>query len=179
MRSGRRHYVTSDQIVVSSHGTLVQESMTDPDSDPEPRPRGVLPSRRSHDGADVERVDPHDVLDRLRVLQVHSWQTVAGDASGVERLGPAAEDFHEMFEAGADPDHITAGDADGVAIAAIQGLADRLDDQDARIERQDRRLQQQRALIDEQRTDIETLRERLGSIQAELTRCRLDADERE
>lgn len=179
MRSGRRHYVTSDLIVVGPDTTRTRESMTDRDSDPEPPPRGVLPSRRSHDGADVEQVDPHDVLDRLRVLQVHSWQNVAGDASGVERLGPAAEDFYEIFEVGADPDHITAGDADGVAIAAIQGLADRLDERDAHIERQDRRIQQQRVLIDEQRTDLETLRERLESLQTELSRCRLDSDERE
>lgn len=179
MGSGRRHYVNSDLIVVGPDSTHSRESMTDQDSDPEPSPRGVLPSRRSHDRTDVEQVDPHDVLDRLRVLEVHSWQNVAGDARSVERLGPAAEDFLEIFEVGADPDHITAGDTDGAAIAAIQGLADRLDEQDARVVRQNRRIQQQRALIDEQRADIETLRERLESLQTELARLRLDAGERE
>lgn len=152
--------------------------MTDRDSDPEPQPRGVLPSRRSPDRVDAEQVDPQDVLDRLRVLQVHSWQNVAGDASGVDCLGPAAEDFHEVFGVGPDPDHIAAGDADGVAMAAIQGLADRLDEQEDRVARQDRRIRQQRSRIDEQRSDIETLREQLESLQAELARCRLDADER-
>lgn len=153
--------------------------MTDRDSDPDPRSLGILPSRHSHDVADAEEVDPQDVLDRVRALQVHAWRNVAGDASGVGRLGPAAEDFHELFEVGTGTGRITAGDTDGVVMAAIQGLADRLDEQDDRVERQDRRIRRQRERMDEQRADLETLRERLESLQAELARCRLDADEGE
>lgn len=148
--------------------------MTDRDGEPEPQPYGVLPSRRRHDDAD--RVDPEEILDRLRVLQVHAWREVAGEptaregGTASERLGPAAEDFHELFEVGTDADHIAAGDADGVAIAAIQGLADRLDEREARIERQARQIDRQQERLDEQRADLETLREQVESLRATLAR---------
>lgn len=173
----RRHYVVSVRIVVDSPCTTARVSMNERDNDPDSQPRGVLPSRRSHDGEDPEAVDPEDVLDRLRVLQVNAWQDVAGDASGFAHLGPAAEDFHETFEVGLDPENIAAGDADGVAIAAIQGLAERLDDQGNLVERQEQRIRRQRDRIDEQRADIETLREELEALQSELSRHRLDSEE--
>jgi len=139
--------------------------MTDCSDEPEPQPFGVLPSRRRHEDAD--QVDPGEVLDRLRVLEVRAWRERAeAGSTGGERLGPAAEEFYEAFEVGSDPDTIAAGDADGVAMAAIQELADRLDDRDARIERQARQLQQQQRRLDEQRADIEALREQLESLQA-------------
>jgi hypothetical protein len=152
--------------------------MNERDRDPDPQPSGVLPSRRNHERTDARHVDPQDVLERLRVLEVHAWRDCAGDGSGNEHLGPAAEDFYEIFDVGAGADHIVAGDADGVAMAAIQGLADRLDEQDDRIERQDRRIQRQQDIIDEQRDDIETLREQLEALKAEFSRRRLDSDER-
>ena len=62
-----------------------------------------------------------------------------------------------------------AGDADGVAIAAIQELADRLDDRNALIEQQARQLRRQQRRLDEQRADLETLREQLESLQAECS----------
>jgi uncharacterized protein YukE len=143
--------------------------MTDCSDEPEPQPFGVLPSKRRH--ADAEQVDQEEVLDQLRVLEVRAWRERAGDADDVEseRLGPAAEEFYEVFEVGADPDTITAGDADGVAIAAIQELADRLDDRNALIEQQARQLRRQQRRLDEQRADLETLREQLESLQAECS----------
>lgn len=153
------------------------DHMTDCSDEPEPQPFGVLPSRRRHD--DTEQVDPGEMLDRLRVLEVYAWRERAEEAgyaggepghTGGERLGPAAEEFYEVFEVGADPDTIAAGDADGVAIAAIQELADRLDDRDARIERQSRQIRRQQERLDEQRADLETLREQIESLQARLSR---------
>lgn len=150
--------------------------MSNRDCEPEPQPFGVFPSRRRHDDAD--RVDPEAVLDQLRGLEVHAWREVAGEPSGGEggipgtRLGPAAEDFHDLFEVGTDADHIAAGDADAVALAAIQGLADRLDERDARIERQARQLDRQQERLDEQRADLETLREQVESLRARLARQR-------
>lgn len=94
--------------------------MTERD-DPEPQPFGVLPSRRRY--AAVERVDPEEVLDRLVELDVQGWEAPTG---ADRRLGPAAEEFHEAFDLGADADHIAAGDADGVSLAAIQGLTTRV-----------------------------------------------------
>lgn len=139
--------------------------MTPPNrnDDRESQTRGVLPTRQRHET--TEAVDPADVLDRLRVLEVYEW-------SSGGRIGPAAEDFHTVFGAGDDADSIATGDPDGVSMAAIQGLADRVDEQNGRIERQEQQIEQQRELIDDQRDDIETLRERVESLQTELSRLR-------
>ena len=48
-------------------------------------------------------------------------------------MGPMAEDFHEAFGLDADEEHITTVDADGVALAAIQGLAERLNEENRRL----------------------------------------------
>lgn len=147
--------------------------MTDRDSDPQsesddetgvhPGPFGVLPTKRDH--ASVATVDPETVLDEVTSLDVYTWRAMADDAGYVERLGPAAEDFSEVFDVGGDPDRVAVGDTDGVALAAIQGLVGRVDDQRRRLERQ-------RETIDQQRDDIETLRERLEGLQAEVARLR-------
>lgn len=151
--------------------------MTDRSSDPEPQPRGVLPSRRRYDRTDPDGLDPQAVLDRLRDLEVHVWRDAADGRREGTHVGPAAEDFHDAFGVGVDPDHVAAGDPDGVAMAALQGLADRLDEREAKIEHQERRIRRQREIVDEQRDDIETLREQLESLQAELSRLRRNADD--
>jgi uncharacterized coiled-coil protein SlyX len=148
--------------------------MTDRNSEPDTQPTGVFLFRWRLDTAEVKRVEPREVLDRLRMLQVQAWGITS--ASGTDYLGPAAEDFHEVFEVGADADDIDAGDADGVAMAAIQGLAERLDEQQPHIDRQDRRIEQQQAQIDEHRTDLEALRDRLEALQVDISR--LEWDER-
>lgn len=151
--------------------------MTDRDPDSDPLYSDVLPSRHSHDVADDEWVDPQEVLDRLRVLPVRAWREPADDPGGVHHLAPAAEDFYEAFEVGSDPNHIHPGDPNGVVMAAIQGLADRLDDQHDSLEQQRQRTQRQREIMEEQRADIEILREKLESVQSEVFRLRLGAEE--
>jgi trimeric autotransporter adhesin len=54
-----------------------------------------------------------------------------------QHVGPMAQDFHAAFGVGPDDKHIATVDADGVALAAIQGLNQKLEQQlkekDARI----------------------------------------------
>lgn len=74
----------------------------------------------------VRPVDSERVLDAVVDTPISRWEYDSdGDA---EHVGPMAEDFHEAFGLGADPDRIATVDADGVALAAIQGLAEKLDD---------------------------------------------------
>jgi hypothetical protein len=49
-------------------------------------------------------------------------------------MGPVAQDFHEAFALGHDEKHIASVDADGVALAAIQGLNEIVREKDAEIE---------------------------------------------
>ena len=72
-------------------------------------------------------VDTERVLDRVVDLDIRRWEYAAED-DGITHMGPIAEQFYDAFGLGPDDDHIVNVDADGVAFAAVQGLADRLDD---------------------------------------------------
>jgi hypothetical protein len=66
-------------------------------------------------------VDPADILDRVTALPVTVWNYRGQDPS-VRHIGPVAEDFHSVFGVGDDSKHIASLDTGGVALAAIQGL---------------------------------------------------------
>jgi hypothetical protein len=67
-------------------------------------------------------VDPGEVLEKVTTLPISRWQYKV-DAEGVRHIGPMAQDFHEAFELnGNDDTHIATVDEGGVALAAIQGL---------------------------------------------------------
>jgi len=71
--------------------------------------------------ADLEGVDEREVLERLVTLPILAWR-YKGDQNGTRHIGPMAQDFHAAFQVGEDDKHIGTVDADGVALAAIQGL---------------------------------------------------------
>jgi len=59
---------------------------------------------------------------------VSTWRFKNEDDS-VRHIGPVAQDFMAAFGYGKSDKHITATDADGVVLAAIQGLNAKVDDQ--------------------------------------------------
>ena len=61
-----------------------------------------------------------------------------------------AQDFHAAFGVGPDDKHIATVDADGVALAAIQGL-------NAKVEAQKGQLEQKHTEITELKTRLEKL----------------------
>jgi hypothetical protein len=71
-----------------------------------------------------EAVSPREVLDKVAALPITRWN-FKGDAA-TPHVGPMAQDFHAAFALGADDKHIATVDADGVALAAIQGLDQKL-----------------------------------------------------
>lgn len=68
-----------------------------------------------------EPIDKQAVLRKVVELPVTRWR-YKGEAVNVHHIGPVAEDFRAAFEVGHDERYITTVDADGVALAAIQGL---------------------------------------------------------
>jgi hypothetical protein len=70
-------------------------------------------------------VDTLDVLNRLLALPITTWEYI-GSAEGLH-LGPVAEDFKAAFGLAGDGQSIATVDADGVALAAIQGLNAKLE----------------------------------------------------
>lgn len=69
----------------------------------------------------VEAVDPQAVLEEVAAMPVSTWNYTTEDAA-VRHMGPMAQDFYAAFGLGDSERHINSLDADGVALAAIQGL---------------------------------------------------------
>jgi hypothetical protein len=70
-------------------------------------------------------VNAHEVLEKVAALPMQSWSYT--NRPGVKHVGPMAQDFRAAFGLGEDDKHIATVDADGVALAAIQGLNDKVE----------------------------------------------------
>lgn len=82
---------------------------------------------------DFSTVDPREVLAKVAALPLSEWQYKA--APGQAHLGPMAQDFHAAFGLnGSDDKHIATVDEGGVALAAIQGLNEKVEDGSRRSE---------------------------------------------
>jgi hypothetical protein len=66
-------------------------------------------------------VDPEHVLEQVAQMPVSTWNYI-GETEGIRHLGPMAQDFYAAFGLGDSERYINTLDADGVALAAIQGL---------------------------------------------------------
>ncbi len=96
-----------------------------------------------------EPVDARDVLDKVAALPISRWNYKADRAP--QHVGPMAQDFHAAFGLGTDERHIATVDADGVALAAIQGLNDKVEQRSRKLEFENaelrRELAELRALV--------------------------------
>jgi endosialidase-like protein len=69
----------------------------------------------------VTQVDPTEILRGVASLPISTWN-YESQAPSIRHIGPMAQDFNEAFNVGEDDRFVTTVDADGVALAAIQGL---------------------------------------------------------
>lgn len=81
---------------------------------------------------DFAPVDTREALEKVAALPISTWRFV-NQPEGVRHLGPMAEDFRAAFGLGSDERSISSVDAQGVALAAIQGLNEELKQQRAEI----------------------------------------------
>ena len=77
-------------------------------------------------------VDGQEVLACLAEIPVTTWNYKSQNPS-IRHIGPMAQDFYAVFGVGEDDTHISTLDADGVALAAIQGLYQLVQEQKAQI----------------------------------------------
>jgi hypothetical protein len=77
-------------------------------------------------------VDARQVLEILMDVPVSTWQ-YAGQPGSVQHIGPMAQDFYAAFALGQDERYISSVDADGVALAAIQGLYQIVQEKESQI----------------------------------------------
>jgi hypothetical protein len=92
-----------------------------------------------------ESVDTQAVLARVAALPLSEW-SYRDDPRQTRHVGPVAQDFHAAFGLnGADDKHISMVDEGGIALAAIQGLnqklADELKQKEAEITKLEQRLE--------------------------------------
>ena len=69
----------------------------------------------------IKAVDPVAVLDKLDRIPISTWNYKSQD-DAIQHMGPMAQDFHAAYGLGESDRHISTVNADGVALAAIQGL---------------------------------------------------------
>lgn len=69
----------------------------------------------------LQVVDSQSLLENLAKIPISTWNYISQE-DAIRHIGPMAQDFYSAFGVGEDDKHITTIDADGVALAAIQGL---------------------------------------------------------
>jgi len=81
------------------------------------------------------------ILEKVVALPVSEWNFKTGQPD-VKHIGPMAQDFHAAFGLdGMDDKHIAITDEGGVALAAIQGLNQKVDEKEAQIQAQAAEIQ--------------------------------------
>ena len=100
-------------------------------------------------------VDPQEVLKKVAQLPVTEWNFKAHDDTN-RHMGPMAQDFHTAFGLGNDETRISSVDAAGVALAAIQGLNEKLVEKDQQLVEQQLEIQKLKA-------ELAEIREMLGN----------------
>ena len=69
------------------------------------------------------------------------WQPKEGPIAALQHIGPMAQDFYAAFHLGDSDKAIGMQDAEGVALAAIQGLHQLVQEKAAKIEAQQREIE--------------------------------------
>ncbi len=108
--------------------------------------------------ANFAPVDGVAILDALVGLPIATWNYTT-QAEGIRHMGPMAQDFYAAYGLGETDTGISTVDADGVALAAIQGLYTVVQEKDAALAAQQAEIAALRAAQAE--TD-----ERLAALEA-------------
>jgi hypothetical protein len=92
-------------------------------------------------------VDARDVLRKIAAMPIATWNWKSQDTS-IRHMGPMAQDFRAAFGLGETEKGISTVDADGVALAAIQGLHQMVQEKDARIAALETALLELKRIVD-------------------------------
>jgi len=80
-------------------------------------------------------VDAKGVLEKVAALPITQWNFKGDQAT--RHIGPMAQDFYAAFKTGPGETSIATVDADGVALAAIQGLNQKVEDLNRELKQRD------------------------------------------
>lgn len=113
-------------------------------------------------------LDSIQVLERLASIPIDTWN-YKGQPAAVQHIGPVAQDFYAAFGLGEDNRYISSVDADGVSMAAIQGLYRMAQEKQALIETLQADDSQQAAQIEALQTENKRQEAQLASLDARLS----------
>src|SRR5208283_700289 len=107
-------------------------------------------------------VNPQSVLAKVASLPVTEWNYKT-DSKGVQHIGPMAQDFQAAFQLSADDKHISVVDEGGVALAAIQGLNQKLQEELNRQDAENAKLKQQNDSLAQRLNELEATVKQLAA----------------
>lgn len=91
-------------------------------------------------------IDAKEVLAKVATLPITRWNYK--DDPAAPHLGPVAQDFKAAFDLGSDDKFISTVDENGVALAAIQALNQKLEDKEKMIRALEQRMEKMEQLLD-------------------------------
>jgi hypothetical protein len=103
----------------------------------------------------LEAVDAIKVLDAVTKMPITTWNM---KGSKTRQMGPSAQDFYAAFRLGDGDKTINTTDAQGVALAAIQGLNTKLQAQNKALEARVQELESQLATLHSLQAEVAALK---------------------
>jgi hypothetical protein len=111
---------------------------------------------------DFVPVDRQEILSRVTAMPIQSWSYKTQPRE--KHVGPVAQDFHAAFGLGSDDKSITTVDESGVALAAIQGLNEKVESGKQNTQTQLEKLKAENAQLRERLEKLEHLiQDKIGS----------------
>jgi hypothetical protein len=105
----------------------------------------------------ITAIEPREVLEKVSAMPIARWNYKV-EKDSTQHIGPMAQDFHAAFGLGDSDKSIATIDADGVALAAIQGLYEIVQEKDCEIE----------ALRDQKNREIGALGSEISNLKSEI-----------
>ena len=109
-----------------------------------------------------QSVDVRAMLEKLALVPVQQWNYKWESDAEVPHLGPMAQDFKHAFYPGRDDKVITTQEIDGVALAAIQGMNQKVEEQAEALRSRDAELQELRQAVAELKDLVNALTQKAG-----------------
>ena len=109
---------------------------------------------------DFAPVDYQAVLDKLAQVPIQQWHYKWEADQATPNIGPMAQDFKHAFYPGRDDKGISTLEFDGVELAAIQGLNQKLNEKDAEIQTLKEQNDSLASRLDELEATVKSLAEK-------------------
>jgi trimeric autotransporter adhesin len=101
-------------------------------------------------------INSNDMLEKVTRLPISQWN-YKEEASSVQHIGPMAQDFYTIFNIGLDDKHIAPIDEGGVALAAIQGLNEKVESGKQKAESRIEKLEAENGELKKEMAELKKL----------------------